>query len=40
VGREKLLKDLKNHQRIHRNYWLECLDLKKYPSRDTVPLND
>ncbi len=24
-------KDLENHQRIHRKYWLKCLDLQKLP---------
>jgi hypothetical protein len=38
-GSEKLLKDLENHQRIHRKYRLKCLDLQQiYTSRDTVPL--
>ncbi len=29
-GSEKPLKDLETHQRIHRKYWLKCLDLPKY----------
>ncbi len=27
-----------NHQCLHRKYTLKCLDFKKNPSRDTVPL--
>ena len=39
MGSEKRLKDLENHQRMHRKYWLKCLGLqKKYPSHDIVPL--
>ncbi len=29
IGSEKLVKDLKNHQRLHRKYCLKCLSLQK-----------
>jgi ribosomal protein S17 len=34
------LKDLGNHQRIHKKYYKIFRPSKKYPSRDTIPLID
>ncbi len=38
-GSEKLFKNLENHYRICKKFWLKCLYLqKKYLSSDTVPI--